>query len=73
MSEAAAIYQDEVRMNYNLQVFQSPLFASHVIYEKIRSVRAAPYLGSITSRFSGNEPALLLRMHRWTREDFCRA
>ena len=26
-------------------------------------------LGSITSRFSGNEPALLPRMHGWTRED----
>ena len=26
-------------------------------------------IGSITSRFSGNEPALLPRMHGWTHED----
>jgi len=30
---------------------------------------AIPKLGSITSRSSGKEPALLPRRHGWTRED----
>ena len=40
-----------------------------MIHFPVSSMTAELLIGSITSRCSGNEPALLSRRHGWTRED----